>query len=92
MAAQAGDLEAAGDVLQGYREAANAMQEAAKKGEKVKRDKALKDASIETAGTGQSPGKIWKKSELRKLLIEDPDRYYSMDKEIMKAYEEGRVK
>ena len=91
-AAKEGDLEAAGDILQGYREQAGARQEAAKKGEKVKRDKALAEASTETAGTGQTPGKIWKKAELRNLLLTDPDKYYAMDAEIMKAYEEGRVK
>ena len=92
-AAQAGDYEAAGDILQGYREQTGALQEAAKKGEKVKRDKALKDASTETSGTGEASGKVWTKKELRSLLITDPDRYYgSLSEEINKAYAEGRVK
>jgi len=92
-AAQSGDYEAAGDILQGYREQTGALQDAAKQGEKVKRDKALRDASTESSGTGDAPGKVWTKKELRDLLVNDPDRYYgSLADEINKAYSEGRVK
>lgn len=91
-AAQSGDLDAAGDILQGYREQTSDLQKAQKKGEKVKRDTALKDASTETAGTGEASGKMWTVVELRNLQIKDPDKYWAMQDEIHKAYEEGRVK
>ena len=91
--ARTGDYDAAGDLLQGYREQTGSLQSAAKKGEKLKRDKALNDASTETSGTGQSPGKVWTKKELRELLMKDPEAYYgSKSAEIEKAYMEGRVK
>ena len=91
-AAQNGDRDAAGDILQGYREQSSAMQKAQKTGEKVKRDTALKDASTESSGTGASSGKMWTRAELMKLQINDPDKYWAMTDEIHKAYAEGRVK
>jgi hypothetical protein len=91
-AAQAGDLDAAGDVLQGYREQSSVMQKAQKTGEKVKRDTALKDANTESSGTGASSGKMWTRAELMKLQIKNPEKYWSMTDEIHKAYAEGRVK
>ena len=94
-AAQAGDYDAAGDILQGYRDhnqSASDLTEAAKVGEEVKREKALKDASTETAGTGATSGKVYKKSELRKMYMYDQAEYERQLPEIEKAYREGRVK
>ena len=91
-AANEGDFDAADEILQGYRDQVLSIQEAAKKGEKVKRDKALNDASSETAGTGETSGKIFKRAELMKLQMTNPDKYWAMTEEIHQAYAEGRVK
>ena len=92
-AARHGDFDAAEEILQSYRDQAKSLQGAAKQGEQVKRDKALKAASSETSGTGQVPGKVWTKKELRNLLMTDPEAYYgSLAPEIEQAYREGRVK
>lgn len=92
-AAQRGDFDAAEDILQSYRDQTKSLQGAAKQGEQLKRDKALKAASSETSGTGQVPGKVWTKKELRHLLMTDPEAYYgSLAPDIEQAYREGRVK
>lgn len=92
MAANSGDYDAADEVLQSYRDQVKGMQEAAKQGEKVKRDSALKDASTETAGTGVTSDKIYKRTDLIRLQMSDPEKYWAMQDEIHQAYAEGRVK
>ena len=41
---------------------------------------------------GNAEGKIYRRADIIRLRIEDPDRYDSMGDEITKAYSEGRVR
>ena len=59
---------------------------------KGKRDKALKDASVEKGTTGASSKKIYRRTDLLKLRMTDPDRYAAMEPEIILAYQEKRVR
>tara|TARA_R100000315_G_C5229212_1_gene140147 strand:- start:671 stop:1417 length:747 start_codon:yes stop_codon:yes gene_type:complete len=53
----------------------------------------LKDATTETGSTGQTGGrKVYKRHDLIQLRLNDPNKYESMESEIMQAYAEGRVK
>jgi hypothetical protein len=90
--ANAGDFDAAEDLLGIYRDQVKSLQKAAKQGEKVKRDKALSDATVETAGSGETSGKTFKRADLMKLRMQDPEKYWAMADEIQKAYAEGRVR
>lgn len=56
------------------------------------RDQALKAASVETSGTGESSKKVYRSADLIRLKIRDPQRYESMADEIFQAYQEGRVR
>jgi hypothetical protein len=90
-AAQSGDFDAADAILQEYRQAAQVSQEKAELAEQ-KRAQELTDASVETAGTGATSDKVYHRSELMDMYINDPDRYRSMLPEIEAAYAEKRVK
>lgn len=89
--AQSGDFDAADAVLAEWR-SAQALREEKSKAAEQKRNKQLADASVESAGTGASSDKIFYRSDLMNMYINDPDRYRAMLPDIEKAYAEGRVK
>ena len=62
--------------------------------EKKERKKQVKSASTGSAsGSGEAPSrKVYRRSDIIKLMQKDPDRYMSMADEIGAAYAEGRVK
>jgi hypothetical protein len=81
------DYEAIDELLSTYKALHPPVQK-----EEVNREQLLKDASLETGGTGQSSGKVYKRTELIQLQINDPESYQSQMDDIQRAYQEGRVK
>lgn len=55
---------------------------------------AVKQATVDVGGpTGSAPSaKVYRRTDLIRLQLEDPDRYIQLQPEIMAAYAEGRVK
>jgi hypothetical protein len=53
---------------------------------------ALRAAAVDTGGTGESSRKIYRRADLIKLRMTDPDRYMALQDEILAAYNEGRVR
>jgi hypothetical protein len=47
---------------------------------------------VDTGGSGEATKKIYRRADLIRLKMTDPDRYESLQPEIMRAYTEGRVK
>ncbi len=62
--------------------------------EKSERKKAVKNASAGGAtGSGEaSSRKVYRRSDIIKLMKDDPERYLSLSDEITQAYSEGRVR
>ena len=58
------------------------------------RSKAMKSTSSETNSTGDSVGskKVYRRADLQRLQIQDPERYAALSDDIYRAYAEGRVK
>jgi hypothetical protein len=52
----------------------------------------MKAAAVDTGGTGESGKKIYRRADLIRLKMTDPNRYDALSDEIMAAYQEGRVK
>ncbi len=62
-------------------------------------EKAQRKQQVKAASTGNARGnpdgnarKIYRRADIIKLMKTDPDRYMQMSDEIMRAYQEGRVK
>lgn len=55
-------------------------------------EQAMKAATVDVGGTGETSRKIYRRADLIKLKMTDPARYEVMADEIMAAYAEGRVK
>ena len=54
---------------------------------------AVKSATVDVgSNTGATSAKVYRRADLIRLQLEDPDRYYQLQDEIMAAYAQGRVK
>ena len=87
------DYEAADELFTNWKERQGVVAQAAST-EKDTRKAAVKSASTGTArGTGeQRAKKVYRRSDIIKLMKTDPDRYMSLSDEITQAYAEGRVR
>ena len=87
------DFDAANELFSTWKERASLAERT------VAVDKRERSATIKAAGTGSgnasaagSPKKVYRRSDIVRLMNTDPDRYASMADEIFAAYKEGRVK
>ena len=87
------DYEAADELFTNWKERQQAV------GQTVAQEKASRKEAVKTASTGNAKGsgeaatrKVYRRSDIIKLMQTDPDRYLSLSDEIMQAYQEGRVR
>ena len=69
-----------------------AADESLKKADDANRTKALKTAAVQQGGTGESTKPIYRRADLIRLRMQEPDRYEAMAEDILQAYAEGRVR
>ena len=96
------DVDSALELLETYKsirgaqvqksEATKAADESLKKTDQESRGKALKAAAVQQGGTGESTKPVYRRADLIRLRMQEPDRYESMADEILNAYAEGRVR
>lgn len=96
------DVDAAMELLETYKSLRNIKQQkedlskaadaTLKKADDENRSKALKAASVQQGGTGESTKPIYRRADLIRLRMQDPKRYESMAEDILQAYAEGRVR
>jgi len=90
------DFESADELLSTYKELKQikqqnqATQTAAV--ENKAQEQAMRAASVDVGGAGESSRKVYRRADLIKLRMTDPERYMQMSDEIMDAYATGRVK
>ena len=87
------DYEAADELFTNWKERQQAVSQT------VTQEKASRKEAVKTASTGGAKGsgeaasrKVYRRSDIIKLMQNDPDRYLSLSDEIMQAYAEGRVR
>ena len=87
------DYDAADELFTNWKERQGVVAQAAST-EKDTRKAAVRAASTgSTRGTGeQRAKKVYRRSDIIKLMKTDPDRYMSLSDEITQAYSEGRVR
>lgn len=93
--ADAMDLDAGTELLQGFREMHKASESSkTEKDKAIGKEKALRKVASEKSGSSGSSGKkkIWSSAYLINLKITNPEKYNSIQPEVMEAYREGRVK
>ena len=52
----------------------------------------LKAATVDVGGSGESSKRVYRRADLIRLKMTDPNRYDALSEEIMQAYADGRVK
>lgn len=90
--ADAYDLDAANELLSTYKELRAVKQQREAQVDNTARDAALKQVAVDTGGSGESTKKVYRRADLIRLKMRDPQKYASMQDDIMQAYSEGRVK
>lgn len=96
------DVDSALELLDNYKslrglkqqkeETSKAADEALRKTDGEGRSKALKAAAVQQGGTGETGKPVYRRADLIRLRMQDPNRYESMADEILNAYAEGRVR
>jgi hypothetical protein len=90
------DFDSADELLSTYKELKQVKQQTqttqtAAVESKVQ-EQAMRAASVDVGGAGESSRKVYRRADLIKLKLTDPGRYEALQDEIMAAYAEGRVK
>ena len=94
MADQQYDFDAANELLSTYKERKGVVQQT-KQVEAVAQKNEIKKAStgsVRTNPNGTSTKKVYRRTDIIELMKTNPKRYNDLLPEIMKAYQEGRVK
>lgn len=86
------DYAKGAELLSLYKSFKPAPQTEEVQAKQAKKDKALKNATLETAATGSTSKKYLSRKKLMHLRITDPGKYQAMLPEIKLAYSEGRIK
>ena len=86
------DFNAADELLTTFKQIRTSKtQQTTDAGNAVRRQN-LSAASVDVGGTGESSKKVYRRADLIRLRMTDPDRYSALEADIMAAYAEGRVR
>ena len=90
------DFESADELLSTYKELKQIKQQVQNSRTEAvdskAQDAALRAATVDVGSGGETSRKVYRRADLIKLRITDPDRYMQLSDEIMDAYATGRVK
>ena len=86
------DFDAANELLSTFKQIRTAKTSQTQEAGKQARQQNLKAAAVDVSGTGESSKKVYRRADLIRLRMTDPNRYEALQPEIMAAYAEGRVK
>lgn len=86
------DFSSADELLSTYKELKQVRSNSVSTAGKQQQAQALKAASVDVGGSGEVTKKVYRRADLIRLKMTDPDRYDQLQPEIMAAYSEGRVK
>jgi hypothetical protein len=86
------DFGSADELLSTYKELKQVRNNNVQETGKKQQAQALRAAGVDTSGSGEVAKKVYRRADLIRLKMTDPDRYELLQPEIMAAYQQGRVK
>jgi hypothetical protein len=86
------DFNAADELISTFKQIRTSKTQQTTDAGNAVRKQNLKAAGVDVGGTGESSKKVYRRTDLIRLRMTDPDRYEALQPEIMAAYSEGRVK
>lgn len=86
------DYDSANELLSTYKQLRGVKKQQSEASNEATRKQNLKAAAVDTGGSGESSKKVYRRADLIRLKMQDPNRYDALSDEIMAAYQEGRVR
>lgn len=86
------DFDSANELLSTFKELRGMRVKQTESAGEAIRKKDMKTAAVDVGGTGESSKRVYRRADLIRLKMTDPNRYEALQPEIMAAYAEGRVK
>ena len=86
------DYDSANELLSTFKQIKSVKAQETKQAGEAARQSAMKAAGVDVGGTGESSKKVYRRADLIRLRMTDPARYEALSDDIMRAYQEGRVK
>ena len=86
------DFDSANELLSTYKQLRSVKQKQTSDDGEVTRKQNLKAVGVDIGGSGESSKKIYRRADLIRLKMQDPNRYDALSDEIMAAYAEKRVR
>ena len=86
------DFDSANELLSTYKQLRSVKQKQTSNEGEVTRKQNLKAVGVDVGGSGESSKKVYRRADLIRLKMQDPNRYDALSDEIMAAYQEGRVR
>jgi hypothetical protein len=86
------DYDSANELLSTYKQLKGVKAKQTNEAGETQRKSNLKAATVDVGGSGESGKRVYRRADLIRLKMTDPNRYDALSDEIMQAYQEGRVK
>ena len=86
------DYDSANELLSTYKQLRGVKAKQTSDAGETQRKSNLKAAGVDVGGSGESGKRVYRRADLIRLKMTDPDRYEALSGEIMQAYQDGRVK
>lgn len=86
------DYDSANELLSTYKQLRGVKKQQSEASNEATRKQNLKAVGVDVGGSGESSRKVYRRADLIRLKMQDPNRYDALSDEIMQAYAEGRVR
>jgi hypothetical protein len=86
------DFDSANELLSTYKQLRGVKSKQTEQAGETARKQNMKAAQVDVGGTGESSKRVYRRADLIRLKMTDPNRYDALHDEILAAYSEGRVK
>jgi len=86
------DFDSANELFGTYKQLRGIKARQTNEAGETQRKSNLKAASVDVGGSGESGKRVYRRADLIRLKMNEPDRYEQLSGEIMQAYQDGRVR
>ena len=86
------DYDSANELLSTFKQLRGIKAKESEKASDATRTKSMKAAQVDVGGSGESSKRVYRRVDLIRLKMTDPQRYETLNDEILAAYAEGRVR
>lgn len=86
------DYDSANELLSTFKQLRGIKAKQSDQASDAIRTKSMKAAQVDVGGSGESSKRVYRRADLIRLKMTDPQRYETLSDEIMQAYSDGRVR